>query len=158
MRTVQLIVVLVLLTASGRAAAGDARTGVHAKHGEMVLLRKVDARPAYRPAPPGIALIVDPRPNKEVEIVRQAGELTDNDFALMFGGTASHAAQTTQSSISSLGLSAEGNARVDSGGVAGLGVASHPIGAVGGVTQDVGASVRGALSQLPIGGNAGSRP
>ena len=34
--------------------------------GEIVLLRDVAARPAYRMAPPGMALIADPKPQREL--------------------------------------------------------------------------------------------
>lgn len=160
MRALVSLILMSLLIPVGQAKAGDARIGVHPKHGEMVLLRNVDARPAYRPAPPGIALIVDPTPTREVQIVHQAGELTDADFAAMVGATAPRAGEATQAIGSVLGTATatDGNRRVDSSGVAGMSALSSPLGAVGGVTGNVGASVRGALSQFPLGTKAGGGP
>ena len=63
------------------AVAADARVGVHPAHGEMVLLRNVNARHAYRAAPPSVGLIVDPRPNREINGALGTGELSDADFA-----------------------------------------------------------------------------
>lgn len=163
MRALVSLLLMSLLFPAWQAKAGDARIGVHPKHGEMVLLRNVDARHAYRPAPPGLALIVDPTPTREVQSVHQAGqltgELTDADFAAMVGGTASRTAEPTQAIGSLLGVSAEGsNTRVDSSGVAGMGALNSPLGAVGGVTGGIGASVRGALSQFPLGPKPGGGP
>ncbi len=160
MRVLLPLVMMSMLLPAWQAKAGDARIGVHPKHGEMVLLRNVDARPAYRPAPPGIALIVDPTPTREVQAVHQAGEMTDADFAAMVGGTTTRTTEVTQSIGSILGASADGNTntRIDSSGVAGISGLNSPLGAVGGVTGTVGASVRGALSQFPIGGKQGGGP
>ena len=160
MRASVSLLLIPLLLAAGHAWAGDARIGVHAKPGEMVLLRNVDARHAYRPAPPGIALIVDPSPKREVQLVTQAGELTDADFAAMVGGTAPRAAEATQALGSALGVSTDGNTntRIDNSGVAGMGALNSPLGAVGGVTGGIGASVRGALSQFPLGTKPGGGP
>ncbi len=164
MRAVLLLLLVSLLGYAVQAQAGDARIGVHAKHGEMVLLRNVDARHAYRPAPPGIALIVDPTPTREVQTVHQAGaltgELTDADFAAMVGGTAPRIAEATQAIGGVLGVATDGssNTRIDSSGVAGMGALSSPLGAVGGVTGGIGASVKGALSQFPLGTNPGGGP
>ena len=162
MRVLAVLLVVGMTVFAGQAVAGDARIGVHPKHGEMVLLRNVDARHAYRPAPPGIALIVDPTPTREVQSVHQAGaltaELTDADFAALVGGTAPRTAESTQAIGSVLGVSAEGNTRVDASGVAGMSGLSSPLGAVGGVTGGIGASVRGALSQFPLGTKPGGGP
>lgn len=164
MRAVLLLLLVSLLGYVAQAQAGDARIGVHAKHGEMVLLRNVDARHAYRPAPPGIALIVDPTPTREVQTVHQAGaltgELTDDDFATMVGGTTPRIAEATQAIGSVLGATTDGstNTRIDNSGVAGMGALSSPLGAVGGVTGGIGASVKGALSQFPLGTKPGGGP
>lgn len=160
MRALAPLLSMLLLPLAAPAQAADARIGVHAKDGEMVLLRNVDARPAYRPAPPGIALIVDPTPNREMQAVQQSGELSDADFAGMVGGTAARAGEATHAIGPLLGVSAEGNTqtRVDANGVAGMGALGSPLGAVGGVTGGVGASVRGALSQLPFGAKPGGGP
>src|SRR5690554_6872652 len=70
----------------GVAEAADARAGVHVRHGEMTLLRDVHARHAYRPAPKGIALIVDPTPNREINQALGTGEMSDADFAALSSG------------------------------------------------------------------------
>ncbi|MBE2210850.1 MAG: hypothetical protein IAE66_04520 [Xanthomonadaceae bacterium] len=160
MRASVSLLLIPLLLAAGHAWAGDARIGVHAKPGEMVLLRNVDARHAYRPQPPGIALIVDPTPTREVQAVHQAGEMTDADFAAMVGGTTTRTTEVTQSIGNVLGVATDGNtnARVDSSGVAGMGALNSPLGAIGGVTGGIGASVKGALSQFPLGTKPGGGP
>ncbi len=81
---------LLLAAASGAvpsAAASGARQGVKPAGGEMVLLRAVPARPAYRMAPPGMALIVDPSPKNELAralgtgAAAAPGELSDDEYA-----------------------------------------------------------------------------
>ncbi len=74
-----------LLVGAGASASG-ARQGVKAQPGEIVLLRDVSARPAYRMAPPGMALIADPKPQREIATALGAGgttngmdELSDED-------------------------------------------------------------------------------
>ena len=59
------LILLVILVPAGALASG-ARQGVQPRPGEMVLLRDVSTRPAYRPAPPGMALIADPSPQREL--------------------------------------------------------------------------------------------
>lgn len=68
MRALPVAIAVLCLAASPlpQARAADAHIGVHPEKGEMVLLRDVSPRAAYRPAPPGIALIVDPKPNREI--------------------------------------------------------------------------------------------
>lgn len=158
MRALVSPLLMLLLVPAWQAKAGDARIGVHPKHGEMVLLRNVDARPAYRPAPPGIALIVDPTPTREVQAVHQAGEMTDADFAAMVGGTTMRTTEVTQSIGGVPGVSTDGNTRIDAGSISGVGALGTPRGAVGGVTGSVGASIRGALSQFPLGTKPGGGP
>lgn len=158
MRTILWLAALAALLPATQAVAGDARIGVHAKHGEMVLLRNVDARPAYRSAPPGLALIVDPRPTKEVEIVRQAGELTDADFATIVGGTTTDAIEHTNTISQTLGVATGAQGGTSAKSAAGVSSLSGPLGAVGGAVSGVGSSVRGALSQLPFGSTRGGGP
>jgi hypothetical protein len=83
-----------LLSAAAGASASGARQGVKAQPGEIVLLRDVAARPAYRMAPPGMALIADPKPQREIATALGAGtpanamdELSDEDYAGMGAGT-----------------------------------------------------------------------
>ena len=75
-----------LLAAPAVASAADAHVGVHPERGEMVLLRDVNARHAYREAPPSIALIVDPTPNDQLQGVLGQGEMSDDDFAALSSG------------------------------------------------------------------------
>jgi hypothetical protein len=46
--------------------AADAQQAVKTRPGDIVLLRNVSTRPAYRLAPPGMALMVDPSPRHEI--------------------------------------------------------------------------------------------
>ena len=62
-----------LLSGAAGASASGARQGVKAQPGEIVLLRDVAARPAYRMAPPGMALIADPKPQREIATALGAG-------------------------------------------------------------------------------------
>ena len=143
----------------GWAAAADARVGVHPVHGEMVLLRDVNARHAYRPAPPSFGLIVDPRPNREIHAALGTGELSDADFAAMSSGHAPgsmRAPNAIEGTVNralagSLGTGGNGQNRAAvPGGNVGA-VLSGPLGTVGATTRGIGAHVTGALSQFPLG-------
>ncbi len=168
---------LLLAAASGAmpsAAASGARQGVKPAGGEMVLLRAVPARPAYRMAPPGMALIVDPSPKNELAralgtgAAAAPGELSDDEYASlgagMAGGTghAGHG-QTTVERVT--GAAVNGNLRSlggDEGVLGGTGGLARtiggPLGTVGNATRGIGDQVRGALAQLPLpaGGMAGN--
>ena len=89
MRTLPVAIVVLCLAGSPlqQVRAADAHVGVHPEKGEMVLLRDVSARPAYRPAPPGIALIVDPTPNREINGSLGTGEMSDEDIAVLLDPT-----------------------------------------------------------------------
>jgi hypothetical protein len=67
-----------LLPASVLAA--DAHQAAKARPGDIVLLRNVSTRPAYRPAPPGMALMVDPSPRRETVRALSTEELSDADY------------------------------------------------------------------------------
>lgn len=143
----------------GWAMAADARAGVHARHGEMVLLRDVSARHAYRPAPPGVGLIVDPRPNREIHAALGTGELSDADFAALSSGqvlspmrASSTIAGTVNHALAGpLGTGGNGQNRAAvPGGNVGA-VLSGPLGTVGATTRGIGGHVTGALSQFPFG-------
>lgn len=89
---------LALLSVAMNAAGSGARQAVKAQPGEIVLLRDVSARPAYRMAPPGMALIADPKPQREIAAAlgTRAGsgamdELSDEDYAGMGAGHAAPA-------------------------------------------------------------------
>lgn len=162
--------VLILATAAlapGLAPAADSRTGVHPRHGEMVLLRDVNARHAYRPAPPSVALIVDPTPNRELHHALGTGELSDADFAAISSGQrlgAAGPASTVERSIgNALGVGlGTGSSRAEHGGAMsgdGFGGAmSGPLGTVGTTTRGIGNHVTGALSQFPLGQKAQGGP
>lgn len=141
------------------AMAADARVGVHPSHGEMVLLRDVNARPAYRPAPPSVGLIVDPRPNREIHGALGTGELSDADFAALSSGHVAGPMRgrtaiegtVSQALGASLGTGGSGQNRAAvPGGNVGA-VLSGPLGTVGATTRGIGGHVTGALAQFPFG-------
>ncbi len=156
-----------VLLLPGLADASGARQGVTARPGEVVLLRDVPVRPAYRPAPAGQALIADPSPRREVSAalgtpIGGMDELGDDDFAGL-GATPprAHAAAgtTTVERVTQTALGGAVGRLGNPDGVLGgnqLGAAvSGPLGAVGNATSGIGASVRGALAQFPLGRPAG---
>ncbi len=160
-----LALALVLPTATH---ASGARTGVKAQPGEMVLLRDVSARTAYRPAPPGIALIADPTPNREISgaLGTSGGmdELGDDDFASMGSnsgvGPAGHP-QTTVERVTGGTINATLGRATQNGVLSGSGLTqsmSTPLNAVGNATRGIGDTVRGALSQFPMGGQPAGGP
>lgn len=146
------------------AQASGARQGVKAQPGEIVLLRDVSARPAYRPAPPGMALIADPSPSREV---RQAlgtstgmDELSDDDYAALGSNTGAGAThhQTTIERVTGTTVNATLGKATDGGVLSGnqlSGAIGGPMGAVGGATRGIADQVRGALAQFPLGQPAG---
>lgn len=154
-----------LLTVGADAAASGARQGVKAQPGEIVLLRDVSARPAYRMAPPGMALIADPKPQREIASALGTGgastgmdELSEEDYAGMGAGQAAAAASprgttvervTQQALGGTLGRSNDGMVGSSLGGALG-----GPLGAVGNSTRGIGDTVRGALAQFPLQGPA----
>lgn len=155
---------LLVLAAPLLADASGARQGVKAQPGEMVLLRDVATRPAYRMAPPGVALIADPKPTAELASALGNGEaggmqeLSEDDYAGMGAGHAAGPAgqagttveRTTQQALQgTLGRTGE---RALGGGLnSALG---GPLGAVGSTTGGIGATVQGALAQFPLGAAA----
>ncbi|HBK45004.1 MAG TPA: hypothetical protein DDZ67_00925, partial [Xanthomonadaceae bacterium] len=86
-RRLQRLLLVVLIAVPLAAQASGARQGVTRQPGEIVLLRDVSARPAYRPAPPGVALIADPSPRREVGQMLGLSELSDDDYAAMGSGS-----------------------------------------------------------------------
>lgn len=165
------ILALCMLCAAPCAAdAAGARNGVETKHGEMTLLRDVNARHAYRPVPPGMATIADPKPNREIDRTLGNGELSDADFAaldsgnrLELPGRAGDAAleRVTATAVAgSLGAATDGHR----GAVSGAGINSAlgaPLGAVGTATRGIGGHLEGALSRFPLGtapGNGNGGP
>lgn len=149
----------------GMASAAGSRAGVQPEPGEMVLIRNVSARPAYRPAPPGLALLVDPKPNRELNHALGTGEMSDADFAAISSGHRlgpagpTHAVDGAVNGALAAGL---GTGGVRQGGALhgdGFGGAtSGPLGTVGNTTRGIGNHVTGALSQLPFGQKPGGGP
>ncbi|KRG45464.1 hypothetical protein ARC78_00455 [Stenotrophomonas pictorum JCM 9942] len=147
--------------------ASGARQGVKAQPGEMVLLRDVSARMAYRPAPPGMALIAEPSPKREVGTALGVSigmdELSDDEYAAMGSGLTQAAPhQTTVERVSATAVTGTlGRATGDGGVLSGnqLGQAiGGPMGAVSGATRGIGDQVRSAFAQFPLGQPAGSGP
>ncbi|MCO7486373.1 hypothetical protein [Stenotrophomonas maltophilia] len=152
-----------LLSVAASASASGARQGVKAQPGEIVLLRDVAARPAYRMAPPGMALIADPKPQREIASALGTGgastgmdELSDEDYAGMGAGQAAAATSprgttvervTQQALGGTLGRSSDGMVGSSLGSAM-----SGPLGAVGNSTRGIGDTVRGALAQFPLQG------
>jgi len=164
--SVRQLALLLALACPLAAAASGARQGVKPQPGEIVLLRDVAARPAYRMAPPGMALIADPKPQHEIATALGSGggssgmdELSDDDYAGLGAGQTGHLAApggttvervTHQALGGTLGRSSDGAL----GGNALGGAMSGPLGAVGNTTRGIGDTVRGALAQFPLGAAA----
>lgn len=136
------------------AIAADAHKAVQVQHGEIVVLRNVSARPAYREAPPGMALIVNPSPRHELDRALNTGELSDDDYADLnadaSGGVrAGHGTTVERISGSALGgsLGGTGASHGTSNGFST--VIAAPMGSLGRATGGIGNQVQGALSQLP---------
>lgn len=160
------LMLLLALACPLAAAASGARQGVKSQPGEMVLLRDVAARPAYRMAPPGMALIADPKPQREIAAALGSSggssgmdELSDDDYAGLGAGHAGSVSapggttveRVTQQALGgTLGRSGEGMMS----GSSLNGAMSGPLGAVGNTTRGIGDTVRGALSQFPLGAPA----
>ncbi|WP_286068449.1 hypothetical protein [Stenotrophomonas sp. 57] len=156
---------IALLSIATGASASGARQGVKAQPGEIVLLRDVPARPAYRMAPPGMALIADPKPQREIATALGAGgttngmdELSDEDYAGMGAGHAGTPAAPQGTTVERVTQQALGGTVGRSGdGMVGssLGAAmGGPLGAVGSSTRGISDTVRGALAQFPLQGTA----
>lgn len=154
---------MAVLLAPAAVQASGARQGVKAQPGEMVLLRDVSARPAYRPAPPGVALIADPSPRREVDgaLGTSSGmdELSDDDYASLGSnaGMSPHQQTTVERVTTGTVNTTLGRATTSgvlSGNTLGRSIGG-PMGAVGNATRGIGDQVRGALAQFPLGQPAG---
>ncbi|QCU72307.1 hypothetical protein E4582_10715 [Luteimonas yindakuii] len=152
-----------LLMVPGLASAAGARRAVDARPGEITLLRDVHARPAYRPMPPGMAIIADPTPNRELGNALGTGELSDADFAGLAAdapatssGASVPLAQRIEDPLqATLGGSGPGGNANGTGNALG-GALGVPMSAVGNTTRGIGDHVQGALAQFPmLGGKAG---
>ena len=149
----RILLVLGALLLPASVLSADAHQAVKAKPGDIVLLRNVSTRPAYRPAPPGMALMVDPSPRRETARALGTQELSDADYASLDATPVQASGRGT--AVGQMVGSAIGGALNGSGehpGVSGDGignVVAGPLGAVGNTTRGIGDQVRGALSQLP---------
>lgn len=138
--------------------ASGARQGVKTQPGEIALLRDVSTRPAYRSAPPGTALLVNPTPLRELGSALGLGmdELSDEDYALMGSSLADaqpHGQTTVERVTGSALTGALGRATGDGGQLSGGQLSQAiggPMGAVSGATRGIGDQVRGALAQFPL--------
>ncbi|WP_293705361.1 hypothetical protein [Stenotrophomonas sp. UBA7606] len=157
---------LITCTLAGQVQASGARQGVKPQPGEIVLLRDVSARPAYRMQPPGMALIADPSPRKELGAALGVGmdELSDDDYAGMdsgLGGLAGsgHGQTTVERVTQGVVGGTMGRVTGDGGALSGAQLSraiGGPMGAVGGATRGIGDQVRGALAQFPLSQPAGA--
>lgn len=153
-----------LAFSSSAAQAADAHTGVKAKPGEIVLLRQVDARPATRMAPPGLALLVNPSPKREIgDALGTQGdgmvELGDTDFATLTSSMTedllTSPGQASDKQRNALGkLTGTLGASAGSGGSFSGGQLTSAIGssmhAVGGAARGAGEQVKSSLVQMPL--------
>lgn len=149
-----LAAVCLALAVPATGIAADAHRAVQAKPGEIVMLRNVSTRPAYRQAPPGMALIVNPSPKHEIDGALGTGELSDADYASLDAspGAGQAHATTVEHMVGNalggtLGTGAAGRNDVASNGMSQA--MAGPMGAVGGTTRGIGNQVQGALSALP---------
>lgn len=153
-RLLVLCPLVIMLALGGLPFAGhaaDAHRAVDAKPGDIVLLRTVSTRPAARPAPPGMALMVSPSPQPEILATLGGGELSDEDIAQL-GAAPSPTAplqSTVAHTLDGMLVRGGGNTTVASNGVSNT--VTAPIGAVGNATRGIGDQVQGALAQLPFG-------
>lgn len=141
--------------------ADGARVGQKAGPGDIVLLRNVATRPADRnPIAPGMALMVNPSPNPQLNnSLNGGGEISDTEIADLTAGVSSRGAGSGQSSMqrslnTALGINTGGNsAGAASNGVSNVVAGPGPGGAAASITDNtraIGDQVTNAVSQLPM--------
>lgn len=130
--------------------AAGARKGVHARPGEIVLLRNVPTRPAVRQAPPGMATLVDTKPNSQIDATLGSMELSDSEAGAVSAPvlSATRALHATTAASPALAASRGADGQATPRGAASN---STPLSVVGNATRGVGSSVAGALQALPFG-------
>jgi hypothetical protein len=141
---------IALLLSIQTARAGDTRKAVKAQHGEIVVFRAVPTRPATRMQPPGTALLIDPRPNRQLNAVLGKGsELSDAEIAALSASpvqtTVRHIGNTL---TQTLGTPSTGSSRQVSPNSAPPG--EHPMGAIGQATRGLGSAMQQAMSAIPM--------
>lgn len=141
---------MAVLLSMHEARAGDARRGAKAQHGEIVLLRTVSTRPATRPQPPGMALLVDPRPNSELNAVLGGGsELNDSQIAALTASPVQAVTHRFGNAITqALSAPSTGSARRVSPDNSAPGMT--PMGAIGPTTRGLGNTVQQAMHAIPV--------
>lgn len=146
-----LLVPLFALVLPLDAIAGDAHVGVKNKHGEIVVMRDVPSRMATRQQPPGLALIVDPRPNRQLDAaLGTATELSDSDIASMGASppsTVAHRVNGAMAGLLPVDTANTGGRTVSPGNAAS---GTNPMGAVGNATRGIGDQVRQTMQALPL--------
>ncbi|MDE1897460.1 MAG: hypothetical protein KGI40_06495 [Xanthomonadaceae bacterium] len=135
---------LILACGFDQADAAGARQGVYPWLGEIVLLRDMPSRPAVRPAPPGVALIVDPSPRREVEGTLGARELDDGDL-LAAAAPVPLVGSALQGMPDVQGLIGPTFGIDPARGAGPANALTGPLGSLGGATRGIGGSVSGAL-------------
>lgn len=141
--------------ASCATLAGGVRTGQKPNPGEIVAIRDVAARPAYRtPVSPGMALLVDPSPKSQIDAALGLGasELSDADAANLSATPIANRNNTVTRLVN--GALAGATGPQPAAGTATGGNSGTPVlGNLGNATSGIGARVTGALSQLPMAGS-----
>jgi hypothetical protein len=162
MRPTRILACLLLASLpAAEAFAADAYIGVYPNRGEMVVMRDVNARHAYRQVPPSIALIADPKPNREINATLGTGEMSDDEISGLLsagpsGGPVPFATAATERALQgSLGR-VGGEGMLSGGSISGR--VGGVTGAVTGATRGIAPTISGALSQFPVGGNQGTGP
>lgn len=134
--------------------AANARTGVHPKPGEIVLLRAVPTRHAVRQAPPAGALLVDPTPNAQLNAALGSMEMSDSEAGAISAPvqTATRALGATLAPNSMPAITRGSGSHPAPRGTA---TNTTPLSVVGSATRGVGSTITGALQALPLGKPAG---
>lgn len=138
-----------VLTSMQSVSAGEARKGVKAAHGEIVVLRTVPTRIATRQQPPGTALLIDPRPNHELKSVLGKGsELSDAEIAMLSASPVQTTVRHLGSTLTQiLGAPSTGAARQVSPNNAAPG--AHPMSAIVSATSGLGNTMQQAMGAIP---------
>lgn len=154
--SVLLVSAVVMAVLPVTADASGARRSDKQQHGEIVVMRDVSSRHAYRSQPPGMAIIVDPSPRSELERILGTGELTDAEFAALGAGNGAGpiAGPTTVERMTNHAVNGPlGVITGDAGPLSGSSISggiSVPMGAVHRATGGIADHVQGALAQFPL--------